>query len=117
VDDLWARDTLPTFLVPAASAPAGTPALAAAHFMFNGWGNKQVHAKDALLAKEVAALTGARLVPSGLVGEGGGIETYVISVADHSMLPPPPCTRVDEDTFPRERCCCCCSHCIVPHML
>jgi agmatine deiminase len=87
VDDLWARDTLPTFLVPAASAPAGTPALGAAHFVFNGWGNKQAHAKDALLAKEVATLTGAHLVPSGLVGEGGGIETYVIFVADHPLLP------------------------------
>lgn len=38
VDDLWARDTLPNFVV--RSTADGETELAAAHATFNGWGNK-----------------------------------------------------------------------------
>lgn len=69
VDDLWARDTLPLFLV----SEAGE--LAAAHVQFNGWGGKQVHDGDAVLASIVADIVGVDLYDSGLVGEGGGLET------------------------------------------
>ena len=39
VDDLWARDTLPLFLV------SDDGELAAARVEFNGWGDKQIHAR------------------------------------------------------------------------
>ncbi len=69
VDDLWARDTLPLFLV---SDDGG---LAAGRVRFNGWGGKQVNDGDATLAALVAELVGVPLYDSGLVGEGGGLET------------------------------------------
>ena len=72
VDDLWARDTLPNFVVPQVGDDG--PRLAAAHARFNGWGGKQVHSGDAQLAGLVAAHLGIDLFDSGLVGEGGGIE-------------------------------------------
>ena len=70
VDDLWARDTLPNFVV----ASGGGARLAAAHARFNGWGGKQIHDGDTQLAGIVAAHLGIELFDSGLVGEGGGIE-------------------------------------------
>ena len=73
VDDLWARDTLPSFLTGTDSN--GTAQLAAARFRFNGWGGKQVHDGDTQLAGLVAEHLGIELIDSGLVGEGGGIET------------------------------------------
>lgn len=72
VDDLWARDTLPSFLL--ANEPADDAPLAAGRVRFNGWGGKQIHAGDALLAGHVADLLGIPLVDSGLTGEGGGLE-------------------------------------------
>lgn len=72
VDDLWARDTLPCFLI--RDGAAGNDALAAGHVRFNGWGGKQIHSGDARLASLVAQLLGAPVVESGLVGEGGGLE-------------------------------------------
>lgn len=71
VDDLWARDTLPCFLV---ASVDGTPSLAAGRVRFNGWGDKQVHDGDARLAARVAELLDIELIDSGIVGEGGGIE-------------------------------------------
>lgn len=70
VDDLWARDTLPTFLTTA----TGQDRLAAGLIQFNGWGDKQEHAGDALLSRQVAAILGVPLVDVGLTGEGGGVE-------------------------------------------
>lgn len=71
VDDLWARDTLPNFLV---SDNGGVRELAATHAIFNGWGGKQIHDGDTQLAGVVARHLGLELIASGLVGEGGGIE-------------------------------------------
>ena len=68
VDDLWARDTLPLFLV----SEVGD--LAAGRVRFNGWGGKQVHDGDATLARIVAEILDVPLVDSGIVGEGGGLE-------------------------------------------
>ncbi len=68
VDDLWARDTLPLFLVD------GAGGLAVGRVRFNGWGDKQVHDGDATLAQQVADILGVDLIDSGIVGEGGGIE-------------------------------------------
>ena len=68
VDDLWARDTLPLFLVGAVGE------LAAGRVRFNGWGNKQVHDGDAQLAGLVADILGVPLLDSRVTGEGGGLE-------------------------------------------
>lgn len=72
VDDLWARDTLPNFLVrPSAD---GSLRLGAGRVRFNGWGKKQIHDGDVALAGIVADHVGVELIESGLVGEGGGLE-------------------------------------------
>jgi agmatine deiminase len=67
-DDLWCRDSGPTFV----KNDAGE--LAVAHFRFNGWGDKQPHANDALIAERVAERLGLPLLDTGLVGEQGGVE-------------------------------------------
>ncbi len=70
VDDLWARDTLPLFLL--AGDPADDEPLAAARLRFNGWGGAQRHRGDRQLAALVAEHLGVR--DPGVTGEGGGIE-------------------------------------------
>lgn len=67
-DDLWCRDSGPTFVRHAAGK------LAVAHIRFNGWGNKQPHNQDARIAKRVAERLGLPLIETGLVGEQGGVE-------------------------------------------
>jgi agmatine deiminase len=67
-EDLWCRDSGPTFVKNKAGA------LAVAHIQFNGWGNKQPHRYDAQVAKRVAARLKMPLLLTGLVGEGGGVE-------------------------------------------
>jgi agmatine deiminase len=72
VDDLWARDTLPNFLI--RRNTDGAVQLAAGHASFNGWGGKQVFTGDRQLAGLVAKRLGITLTNCGLTGEGGGIE-------------------------------------------
>jgi agmatine deiminase len=67
-NDLWCRDSGPTFV----KNDAGE--LAVAHIRFNGWGDKQPHANDALIAERVAERLGLPLLDTGLVGEQGGVE-------------------------------------------
>ena len=67
-DDLWCRDSGPTFVINEAGQ------LAVAHIIFNGWGNKQPHANDGQVASRVAARLGFPLLETGLIGEQGGIE-------------------------------------------
>lgn len=67
-DDLWCRDSGPTFV------RAADGSLAVAHIRFNGWGRKQPCARDALIAERVARRLGVPLIDSGLVGEQGGVE-------------------------------------------
>lgn len=66
-EDLWCRDSGPLF------AFNGNE-LVVSHIQFNGWGQKQVHASDSLIAQRVADRLGIRVVPSGLIGENGGVE-------------------------------------------
>ena len=66
-EDLWARDAGPLF------AYQGDD-LVVSHIQFNGWGKKQVHARDGQIATRVAAHLGVPLVDSGVVGEAGGVE-------------------------------------------
>lgn len=68
LDDIWVRDTGANFVID------GAGGLGAVDFNFNGWGGKQEHAKDGLVAALMAKITGARLIRSQLVGEGGAIE-------------------------------------------
>lgn len=67
-DDLWCRDSGPTFVLDAGGS------LAVMDFHFNGWGDKQPHANDARVAGLVARRLGLPLIDSGLVGEQGGVE-------------------------------------------
>lgn len=67
-EDLWCRDSGPTFIV---SEAAG---LAVSELNFNGWGNKQGHVADGRIAKRVADKLGLTVFDSGLFGEGGGVE-------------------------------------------
>lgn len=67
-DDLWCRDSGPTFVKNAGGE------LAVSQIQFNGWGNKQQHGHDAQIARRVAELLGTPYLETGLVGEQGGLE-------------------------------------------
>ena len=67
-DDLWCRDSGPTFVLSA------TGSLAVTEFNFNGWGNKQGHTSDGRIARGVAEKLRLTVFDSGVVGEGGGVE-------------------------------------------
>ncbi len=67
-DDLWCRDSGPTFVRNTAGE------LAIAHLRFNGWGGKQPHRNDSRIASAVAKRLDLPLLESGLVGEQGGVE-------------------------------------------
>ena len=66
-DDMWMRDCGPVF-VRSAKGPI------AVDFGFNGWGNKQAHARDAEVAAGVARHLGIPRHAAAIRGEGGGIE-------------------------------------------
>ena len=69
VQDLWCRDSGPTFVLDAQGQ------LAASELNFNGWGGKQQHADDALVARRVAEKLGLQIFDNPVTGEGGGVET------------------------------------------
>jgi len=74
LDDAWMRDIGPTFLTrPARDGKSA--GLAAADWVFNGWGAQHwaTWDKDAEIAEAVAELAGARRFASPMVNEGGGI--------------------------------------------
>lgn len=68
IDDLWIRDTGPVFV------KDGQGKRAAVSFNFNGWGEKQEYDNDAQVAAFVSGHSGARLLTTKLILEGGGIE-------------------------------------------
>jgi agmatine deiminase len=68
VQDLWCRDSGPTFVVNSSGE------LAASELGFNGWGEKQPHADDAQVARRVAEKLGLKVFENGIKGEGGGVE-------------------------------------------
>ncbi|GAA2814744.1 agmatine deiminase family protein [Kitasatospora paracochleata] len=68
VDDCWMRDTGAVFRTD------GTGRMDAVGLNFNGWGNRQTHAKDALVAQRIAAYVGVPFTAAGLTAEGGAIE-------------------------------------------
>ncbi|OEE68359.1 agmatine deiminase [Enterovibrio norvegicus FF-33] len=75
MDDLWARDTAPTFVL---SNVGNTGAV---DFNFNGWGDKQMHQKDATVATQIAKLANVPVINTPLVMEGGCIEVDGIGTA------------------------------------
>ncbi|WP_370097392.1 agmatine/peptidylarginine deiminase [Streptacidiphilus sp. MAP12-20] len=68
VDDCWMRDSGPVFRT------NGAGGLDAVGLNFNGWGNQQTHANDALVAGRVATYLGVNFTAAGFVSEGGAIE-------------------------------------------
>ena len=67
IDDSWARDSGPNFLV-------GGDRLAGSDWVFNAWGGKyRPFDQDALMAERILDLAGADRFSSWLVAEGGGI--------------------------------------------
>lgn len=68
VDDCWMRDSGPVF------RRARDGSIGALGLGFNGWGGKQIHANDELVARRVARRASARFEVADVVGEGGGIE-------------------------------------------
>ncbi|MFN0193236.1 MAG: agmatine/peptidylarginine deiminase [Aestuariivirga sp.] len=68
VQDLWCRDSGPTFVVNEAGE------LAASELGFNGWGGKQPHEDDARVVHRVAEKLNLRIFENGIKGEGGGVE-------------------------------------------
>jgi agmatine deiminase len=69
VDDCWVRDMGPIFRTD------GGGRLDVVGTNFNGWGGKQTHANDALVASRIAAHVGVPFTAASFVGEGGAIET------------------------------------------
>ncbi len=68
LDDLWIRDTGPTFVLTQLGRKA------AIDFNFNGWGEKQEFSRDAEVAAFVARQAGVRTINTDLILEGGCIE-------------------------------------------
>ncbi len=68
VDDLWLRDTGPTFVTKSGGEKI------AIDFNFNGWGGKQEHNLDKHVAKFIAKQSRAMLKKTDLVLEGGCFE-------------------------------------------
>jgi agmatine deiminase len=68
LDDIWMRDYGGCFVVD------GLGGRGLVDFNFNGWGNKQTHANDTLVADKLSYETYATYISSQLTGEGGGIE-------------------------------------------
>ena len=69
LNDAWLRDNGPTF------AKSETGELVAINWIFNGWGNQPWASfdKDQLTAGFIGKLTGAKVLDSDLINEGGGI--------------------------------------------
>lgn len=67
-DDLWCRDSGPTFLRNRSGQ------LAVSDLNFNGWGGKQTCTKDSRIAASIADMLDLPLFNNGLTGEGGGVE-------------------------------------------
>jgi agmatine deiminase len=67
IDDSWARDSGPNFLI-------GGNTLAGSTWVFNAWGGKYApYDQDALMGQRILERVGARQFASSLVAEGGGI--------------------------------------------
>lgn len=68
LDDLWVRDTGPTFVLTDQGHKA------ALNFNFNGWGEKQSFGRDAKVTALIAQQAGVQVLNTDLILEGGCIE-------------------------------------------
>ncbi len=68
MNDLWMRDTGPTFVINAKGQKA------AVNFNFNGWGEDQAYELDAKVADFVAQQAQVKIIKSSMVLEGGCFE-------------------------------------------
>jgi agmatine deiminase len=67
IDDSWARDSGPNFLI-------GGDVLSGSTWTFNAWGGKyEPYDQDALMGRRILERANARIFPSELIAEGGGI--------------------------------------------
>ena len=67
IDDSWARDSGPNFLI-------GGDRIAGSTWVFNAWGGKyHPYDQDARMGERILDLAGAERIPSWLVAEGGGV--------------------------------------------
>ncbi|MFF3271681.1 agmatine deiminase family protein [Streptomyces chrestomyceticus] len=90
VDDLWIRDTGPVF-VTRPDAPEGATARMGVDFHFNGWGGKQRHPNDALVARNLLRHEGIPRVDAALTAEGGSFEVDgegTLLAAESSLVNP-----------------------------
>ncbi|NUJ99765.1 agmatine deiminase family protein [Streptomyces lunaelactis] len=67
VDDLWMRDTGPTFVL-------GPDGIAGVDLNFNGWGNKQIRGRDSRVAQAILDDEHITRIKAPIIGEGGAIE-------------------------------------------
>ncbi|WP_419992516.1 agmatine deiminase family protein [Streptomyces boninensis] len=67
VDDLWMRDTGPSFVL-------GPDGIAGIDLNFNGWGDKQTHRRDAHVARTILDRERIKRIKAPVTGEGGGLE-------------------------------------------
>jgi agmatine deiminase len=86
VDDIWIRDSGPTFLT------RGDGSLAATSWNFNGWGDKfDGYEADKVLAPLVAAAAGARAYAAPIITEGGALHVDgqgTVVVTESALLNP-----------------------------
>lgn len=68
IDDMWCRDSGPTFVVDRQGRTA------VVDLNFNGWGNKQTHVHDARIVEYVSSTLGLQRYVAALVAEGGALE-------------------------------------------
>jgi agmatine deiminase len=68
IDDLWLRDTGPTFVTNNNGIKGGI------NFNFNGWGNKQEYHLDSKVADFISKYSKAKVINSNLILEGGSFE-------------------------------------------
>lgn len=99
IDDLWMRDTAPTFVTIKNGLKGGID------FNFNGWGKKQEHFFDSKVAKFVSQQAKTKLIQSNLVLEGGSFEVDGMGTAiltESSVLNPNRNPNVSKKEFEKE---------------
>jgi agmatine deiminase len=100
VDDIWMRDTGPTFLI------GEQGAMGAVGWHFNVWGDKfDGYEQDTALAGHITRAAGARAFAAGLITEGGALHVDgdgTVVVTESALLNPnrnPGLTRRDAEEF------------------
>ena len=69
VDDCWMCDSGPVFTIDERGS------LGAVGLNFNGWGGRQIHDRDAAVARTIAEREGVPFTTADLITEGGAVET------------------------------------------